>query len=281
MGAKGLSLDPKFLRITQTDYQAGFRFADFINNAEGARRTINGWVEDRTNKKSAHLLPTGFIDANTRLILVNAIYFKGDWSLPFPKEATRPDDFTVAGSPAFKVLMMNRTFEANYMETLEFQMAEFMYKDNEVSMVVILPKKKDGLPEVEKKLSAKALGQSLSAAQPAQLQVALPKLKMTETFNLAGDLEVLGIKEAFGSTANFAGISQSESLGISKVVHKAFVNVDEMGTEAAAASAVELARSDPLSTILFRADHPFLFVLRHRFTSSILFIGRASDPRSK
>jgi len=114
-GNKTLSLDPKFLRTTQTDYQAGFQFVDFTNDAEGARRTINTWVEDRTNKKIQELFPAGLIDRSTRLVLVNAIYFKGDWSVPFPKAATRPDDFTIPGAPAFKVprfLKSGKTREA-------------------------------------------------------------------------------------------------------------------------------------------------------------------------
>jgi serpin B len=180
----GLSLDPKFLRITQTDYQAGFRLVDFGNDAEGARRTINGWVEEKTNKKIEDLIPKGLFTNSTRLVLANAIYFKADWALQFPKEATKPGEFTIPGAPAFKVPMMHRTFEANYSENAEFQLAEFLYKGNEVSMVVILPKMMDGLSEVEKNLSGKALAQWMSEARPAQLQVALPKFKMTEALNL-------------------------------------------------------------------------------------------------
>lgn len=277
-GAKGLSVHPNFLRITQDDYQAVFRFVDFANDAEGARQRINGWVEDKTNKKIVDLLPQGLIKPTTRLVLANAIYFKGDWLLPFPKEDTKPNWFTIPGSPAFKVPMMNRTFETNYLETAEFQLAEFTYMDYEVSMVVILPKKQDGLAGVEKEFSAKALAQALSAARPRQLQVALPKFKMAEAIDLGEHLVALGMKDAFGA-ADFSGISSSESLRISAVVHKAFVRVDEMGTEAAAASAVEMSSSDAQSPTSFRADHPFLFVLRHRSTTGILFLARVVDPR--
>lgn len=272
-----LSLDPKFFRIAQADYQADFQFVDFVNDAEGARRTINGWVEEKTNNKITDLFQRGGIGTNTRLVLVNAIYFKGDWAVAFPKAATRPDDFTDHGRPAFKVPMMNHAFDAHYMENAEFQLAQFAYKDNEVSMVVILPKKRDGLPDVEKKLSAKALEQTLSLARPALLQVALPKFKMTEEFSLRGQLEKLGMKDAFGA-ADFTGMDQSGSLSISEVVHKAFVDVDEKGTEAAAATGVTLVESEDIP-IPFRADHPFLFLLRHNVTGSILFMGRVSDPR--
>jgi serpin B len=277
-GAEGLSLEPKFLRITQIDYQAGFKSADFANNPEGERQIINGWVEGKTNKKIEDLIPKGLITGNTRLVLVNAIYFKADWDMPFPKKRTWPEDFTIPGSPAFKVPMMHHTFEANYMENADFQLAEFIYKDKEVSMLVILPKKSGGLSQVEKKLSAKALAEALSATRPTRLEVSLPKFKMTEEFSLGKDLAALGMKDAFTSSADFSGMSPSESLGISAVVHKAFVEVDEKGTEAAAGTAVIVAKSR-VTVIPFRANHPYSFVLRHNATGSILFLGRVFDPR--
>jgi serpin B len=276
-GAKGLSLEPTFLRVTQTDYQAGFEVADFVRDPEEARRRINGWVEDQTNKKIEDLFPKGLIDANTRLVLVNAIYFKGDWATPFPKAATREEDFMIPGAPAFKVPMMNHTFVAKYMSNEDFQLAQFMYKDNEVSMVVILPRKKDGLPEVEKKLSAKALEQALALVGVSRLQVTLPKFKMTEEFRLDSELRKLGMKEAFlQGAADFSGMTRQNSLFVSAVVHKAFVNIDEKGTEAAAATGVVMAKKAPPP---FRVAHPFLFLLRHNSTGSILFLGRVVDPR--
>lgn len=282
-----LSLDPSFLHITQTDYQAGFQLVDFIKDAEGSRRTINGWVVDKTKKKFEELLPAGFIDANTRLILVNAIYFKGDWLVAFPRETTRPEDFTMPGQPAFMVPMMRNTFVANYTENEDLQLAQLMYKDNEVSMVVILPKKKDGLPDVEKKLSAKAMEQALALARGRELKVTIPKFKMTEESRLHGHLTKLGIKDAFlPRIADFTGIEtkvgSQGSLHISEVMHKAFVVVDEQGTEAAAATAVgveRISQSIPPPPVPFRADHPFLFLIRHNATGSILFMGRIDDPR--
>ena len=280
----GLSLDPKFLRIKpQSDYQARFQFVDFRNDTEGARRRINGWVEGKTNKKIEDLFPKGLITNSTRLVLVNAIYFKGDWSVPFPTAATQPEDFMIPGEPAFKVPMMNHKLVANYTEDKDFQLAQFMYKDNEVSMVVILPKKKDGLPEVEKKLSAKVLAQTLALARPALLQMRLPKFKITEALKLNWELGKLGMKDAFDPAyADFTGMDQAGSVSISAVVHKAFVEVDEKGTEAAAATgAPRMAASEPPPPIAFRADHPFFFVLRDNASGSILFMGRVFDPRRK
>jgi serpin B len=282
----GLALDPNFLRITETDYQAGFEFADFRNAAEGARGRINAWVESKTDKRIEELFPAGLIDSNTRLVLVNAIYFKGEWSIPFPKDATKPDDFTIPGAPLFKVPMMNRTFIADYTDNDDFQLAQFMYKGDDVSMVFILPKKKDGLPEVEKKLSAKALGEWLGMAGKTSLQVSMPRFKMTERFRLEKELEKLGIKDAFLlGLADFTGmqiaVTPPNSLFISAVVHKALVGVDEVGTEAAAATGIKMSISEPPPPIPFRADHPLFFVLRHNPTGSILFLGRLMDPRGE
>ncbi len=288
----GLSLDPRFQRITQTDYQAGFQRVDFADNPEVARQTINGWVEDKTKKRIEDLIPAGVISQSTRLVLVNAIYFKAGWFVDFPKEATKPDNFILAGAPAFKVPMMNHTFVTYYKETADFQLAQFIYLDNEVSMVVILPKKKDGLAEVEKKLSAKALEQQLALVGVRELKVTLPKFKLTEQFRLGSELAKLGMHGAFRpGMADFTGmesnVSQQNSLVISEVVHKAFVDVDEKGTEAAAATAVGMGRGassnppPPPPPTPFRADHPFLFLLRHNETGSILFVGRVFDPRGK
>ena len=282
-GNSDLSLDPKFLRITQTDHQARFQFVNFSGDPTGSRRTINGWVEGKTNNKVVDLISPELITEDTRLVLVNAIYFKADWAVPFRKETTQSEEFIIPGTPAFKVLMMRNILTACYMENDDLQLAQFMYKDNEVSMVVILPKKKDGLAEVEKKLSAKVLEQALARVQEVRLQVALPKFKLTEGFPLAKELGGLGMKDAFDPrVADFKGMVPIASLFIYAVVHKAFVGVDEKGTEAAGATAVVMATDEyikRLPPVPFRADHPFLFLIRHNATGSVLFVGRVFDPR--
>jgi serpin B len=285
-----LSLDANFLRFTQSDYQADFQLVDFVNDAAGARQSINGWVEDKTKNKIVDLIPDGLIEKDTRLMLVNAIYFKGHWAEAFPLVTTKPDNFTIPGTPAFKVPMMNHALSAPYMENTEFQLAQFMYKDNDISMVVILPKKKDGLPEVEKKLSAKALSQALGLLRDSMLRVTMPKFKITQQFSLGGELKQMGIHDAFlPGIADFSGMEtklrrKEDSLYVYEILHKAFVEVDEKGTEAAAATSVDVVRPigadpDPAPVIRFHADHPFLFLLRHNATGSILFLGRMSDPR--
>ncbi len=279
--AKGFSLEPAFLRVTQTDYQAGLENADFMGNAEGARQRINGWVEDRTNKKIADLIPKGLLQSTTVLVLVNAIYFKGDWAAPFAKEATKPDDFALSGGATIRVPMMNQKIVANYMANPDFQLVELPYKDNEVSIVLILPRKKDGLAQVENKLSVRSLKEALALVNAANLQVAMPRFKMTETFSLGGELAKMGMQEAFQrDRADFSGMSKGGRFSLSEVIHKAFVDINETGTEAAAATAVHVAdKSKSGELVPFRVDHPFLFLLRHNATGSILFLGRVSDPR--
>lgn len=189
--------------------------------------------------------------------------------------------------------MMHHTFWAMYTENSEFQLAMFTYKGKENSMVVILPKKRNGLAEIEKKPSRKVLEEALALTRLALLQVTLPKFKITEAFNLSGELVKLGMKDAFlPKIADFKGMEMEahrkdkDSLFISEVVHQAFVEVDEKGTEAATATGGTMARPSSLRPpdpppILFRADHPFLFLLRHNTTGSILFMGRIAEPRGR
>ena len=178
------------------------------------------------------LIPPELITEGTRLVLVNAIHFKADWFVPFPKETTKSEDFNIPGRPTFKVPTMKNTFTAFYMENADFQLAQFMYKGDDVSMVVILPKKKEGVTEVERKLSAKALEQAVARVQGVELQVALPKFKLAEGLALAKELDGLGMKDAFvPKVADFTGmetgVNPMDSLFINEVVHKAFVGVDE------------------------------------------------------
>jgi serpin B len=284
-----LSLAAKFIRITQTDYQAGFRLMNFIGDPEGSRKTINDWVEDKTKNKIKELLQRGDIKSDTRLVLVNAIYFKASWMAQFDKKATKPEDFAVPGATGVKVPTMHLTQFYHYLSNDDLQLVQLPYVNNEVSMVIILPKKKDGLADIEKKLSPKMLKDVLAAAKSTNVSMSLPKFKMTERFNLSNDLIAMGMRDAFTpKVADFTGmedkVSPEGSLFISKVVHKAFVDVHEEGTEAAAATAVIMSRPssvglEPPPPVPFTADHPFLFMVRHNATGSILFMGRVDDPR--
>ena len=227
------------------------------------------------------------VTPETRLVLVNAIYFKASWLYQFSKTQTKDEEFVIPGSPTVKVPTMHKTLFVNYLGNDDFQLVQLPYKDNEVSMVIILPKKVDGLSAVEKKLSSKMLQQALAKAEVMNMDISLPKFQMTEAISLSDDLIALGMKDAFiAGVADFTGmqekVSRSDSLSISNVIHKAFVDVNEEGTEAAAATAVVMkAGSAPRTSIPFKADHPFMFLIRHNATGSILFMGRVHDPRGK
>jgi serpin B len=237
-------------------------------------------VRQKTNKKIDNLLPPGDVDGNTRLVLANATYFKGEWAFPFSPKSTKLGDFANPDFPALKIPLMHRTLKVNYFESEEIQLAEFLYKGDDVSMVVILPKKGQGLDEIEKSLEQKVFANWLSAARPAYLEVALPKFTLTQSLGLEKDLRALGTNDAFGLTADFSGMTDSVALHVGRIRHGGCIRVDEMGSEAAGATGVEMPMTNPTTSIPFRAQRPFCFALVHKSTNSIVFLGRLFDPRN-
>lgn len=282
---EGLSYRPDFLRITQTNYQAGLKLVNYGKNADGVRLEINRWVEKQTNDKIKDLIAKGALTADTRMVLANAIYFYGDWATPFEKKSTQTAKFQTGGKGAVDVAMMNNTAHFQYMENDTFQLVSMPYKGNELSMVVLLPKKVDGLDSVEKSLTENSLRTAIGQLAGRRVHISLPKVKMTQDFQLGKTLVAMGMQKAFSDKeADFSGIADTsrERLYISEVVHKAFVAVDEKGTEAAAATAVLIfgvTSAIPQPPVRFNADHPYLFAIRHNATGSILFLGRVNDPR--
>ena len=286
----GLTIRPEFLRIAQTDYQSGLQLVDFKKDPDGSRKTINRWVQQQTNDKIKDLVQPDTIKPLTRLVLTNASYFKGDWLLPFNPGATRPNDFTIPGKPAFKVPMMRQQMRVPYQVTDDFQLVRLLYNGEQFSMVVILPKKMDGLAEVEKKLSAKWLRETLRQTPNRlpgntkwrQVLVSMPKFKMTEEFELKDELVAMGMRTAFSDQADFSALADTslDKLKIDAVIHKAFVDVNETGTDVAiiGGGAVILPEAREQDPPIFRADHPFLFVIQHEATGSILFLGRVCEP---
>jgi serpin B len=272
---------PGYLKLVKENYGARLRPVDFNGNSEGARQLINAWVEKQTLEKIKELLKSDDVTSLTRLVLTNAIYFKGDWSRPFEKKDTKDEDFRVAGDRKVKVAMMHRTAEFRWSPTDTFQALEMGYGDGELAMVVLLPNKVDGLAQLEEELTSGKLTPWLAKFHyyhPRQVKVAVPRFKATAEFQLKDVLVEMGMARAFGAEADFTGITNSR-LFISKVVHKAFVDVNEEGTEAAAATAVLLAETArPIAPAEFRADHPFLFLIRDNRNGSILFLGRLSEP---
>ncbi len=217
----------------------------------------------------------------TRLVLTNAVYFKGDWVKPFDKKATKEEDFAISAQDKVKVPLMHQKAELGYAEEDTLQLLEMPYAGRELSMVVLLPKKVDGLAELEKSISVDRLDSLLSKLRAREVVTYLPKFKMEASFGLKPTLETLGMKRAFSAEADFSGISEQKDLSISAVIHKAFVDVNEEGTEAAAATGIMMRATAARQTVqppVFRADHPFLFLIRETTTGSILFMGRLTNP---
>jgi serpin B len=218
----------------------------------------------------------------TRLVLTNAIYFKGNWAKQFKENRTKDAPFTLADGRKIDVPMMNQKAEFGYTETDTFQTLELPYVNEELSMIILLPKKFDALNEFEKTLTLENLAQWLSKINKREVMVFVPKFKMTSQFGLAPVLKSMGMKDAFSSNADFSGINGKRNLFISAVIHKAFVEVNEEGTEAAAATGVvmKLTSVSPVRIPVFRTDHPFLFLIRDNLSGSILFIGRVDNPKA-
>jgi len=282
-GQKGYEFREQFIELVKADYEGRLSEVDFAGAAESARKTINAWVEKKTKNKIKELIKPGLLSSMTRLVLTNAIYFKGAWDTPFQEVATRPARFTLSAGKKIDVPMMNQSNKFKYAETETFQALELPYADNELSMVILLPKKTDGLSDFEKKLTAKSLSGWLSRLAKRKVIVSVPKFKMTSQFSMASVLKSMGMTDAFAPReADFSGMNGRKDLFISAVVHKAFVEVNEEGTEAAAATGVAMSvTSMPIDRPpIFRADHPFLFLIRHNQTGSILFVGRVTNPKT-
>lgn len=280
-GQKGLSFQPDFLRITRTWYNAGLHEVNY-GQAEEARKEINAWVEKETQDKIRDLLTPGTITSDTRLVLTNAIYFKGDWLTAFPKKDTRKEDFHVSRDKTTSVDMMHLTSRFGYYEEEAFQALSMPYQGDAVSLVALLPKEDKSLSNLEESLSAEKLAACVQGMKPTKVVVSFPRFKLTASFQLADVLAKLGMPVAFDvARADFSGMTGSRDLFISHVVHKAFVDVNEEGTEAAAATGVVMATRavlNPKPDPIFRADRPFLFALRDNRTGALLFLGRVRNP---
>ena len=283
-GQAGYEFHQEFIDITQRYYEAGFKEVDFKTNAEEARGIINKWVEDETKNKIKDLIRPGILTEYTRLVLTNAIYFKGKWALQFKKDETKPEEFELLTGEKIKVPMMNQTEEFNYTENETLQVLEMPYQGDRLSMVIFLPKEKKGISQLEDALNLENIKTWLATLRKQEVIVTMPKFKMTAEFELGATLQSLGMTDAFDKQkADFSGIApltlKEGWLYIDKVVHKAFVDVNEEGTEAAAATAVVMTEKAGEPLLIFCADHPFIFIIRDRRSGSILFIGRVMDPR--
>lgn len=266
------------------------RQLDFKHNADASRNTINKWVEDHTKNKITDLLGPGMITSDTRLVLINAIYFNRKWEKEFIRELTKDDNFTLLNGSTTMVPMMHQTDAFGYMEEADLQVLEMPYKGGsdvphiagDLSMIVLLPSRKTRLEDFEQSMTFDKLDQWIRSLKWRKIEVFLPRFKMTSESRLRTPLTRLGMTDAFSSgDADFSGMTGNKDLFISEGIHKAFVETNEKGTEAAAATGFTMMKgmaSRPVPVPVFRADHPFVFLIRHRPTNCILFLGRVTKP---
>jgi serpin B len=266
-----------FLDLCRRCYGVTITPVNYATDTEGARQLINTWVEEKTRDKIKELLKPDHVTPLTTLILVNAIYFKGNWASQFDPEDTDDAPFYRLAGDAVKASMMQQKARFGYRETDDLQVLELPYVGADLSMLVLLPRERAGLPALEAALTVDILTLWTQGLHATEVQVLLPRFKLSGEFDLGETLKAMGMVDAFGA-ADFSGMTGQRDLFISEVVHKAFVDVNEEGTEAAAATAVLMARSIPPPTPVFRADHPFLFLIRENSTGSVLFLGRVVDP---
>ena len=281
-GQQGYRFLPGFLELTRHYYGSELEEVDFANAAEQARRRINRWVADQTENKIRDLIGPGVLRRMTRLVLTNAIYFLGNWQRPFEEAATKETPFYVEPGREVAAHLMQQTDYFGYAETDDLQALEMGYRGGALAMVVLLPKERYGVQGLERSLTSGALDEMMAAMEHKRVRVFLPRFRIEGQFNLTGTLQAMGMTDAFGSAADFSGMTK-ELVFISAVIHKAFVDTNEKGTEAAAATAVMMLGSaapgpPPPPPPVFRADHPFVFLIRDARSGAILFMGRVTNP---
>ncbi|XP_023255241.1 leukocyte elastase inhibitor-like isoform X1 [Seriola lalandi dorsalis] len=276
-----------FLEKTRKHYHAELESVDFSNSSEAARLNINSWVESQTQGKIKDVLAEGVVDNMTRLVLVNAIYFKGNWNKQFQQSSTHDAQFKLNKNDAKPVKMMHQKtkFPLTYIPEANCQILEMPYKGKELSMLIFLPMdiedSSTGLEKLEKELTYENFVEWTRSdmMDEIEVQVGLPRFKMEENYDMKDVLVSMGMVDAFDMImSDFSGMSPANDLALSKVVHKAFVEVNEEGTEAAAATAAVMMLRCALRPATFIADHPFLFFIRHNPSMSILFAGRYCSP---
>jgi len=276
----------EYFNVVDQYYNGKVTNLDFKRDPEGSRVTINNWVEDKTNDKIKDLIPSGVINSMTRLVLTNAVYFKGEWVKQFNKDDTIERDFTTDSNNIVKAFMMQRTDDEsiyNYGENNILQILEMPYSGDDLSMLIILPKD-NNLEDVEKSFTTDELSDWKDELKEQRVNVFLPRFKFETKYFMAEDLAEMGMPTAFGN-ADFSGMTGKMDLVISQVIHQAFVEVNEEGTEAAAATAVimkETSAGPGGPTIpVFNANHPFIFIIQQKDTGNILFMGRVSNPTTQ
>jgi serpin B len=280
-GQEGFAFVPGFLAVTRERYGAELAQVDFARKTEPARQRINAWVEEQTQGEIRDLIPSDVLDATTRLVLTDAIYFKGEWTEPFEKEATRIAPFYISSRQQTNVPLMYQMGDFRFWSGDGLKVLELPYGKGDLAMLVLLPNAIEGRTALEAGLTADNLTRWQSGLRKQEVRVYLPRFQVTSPFRLDEVLKAMGMTRVFTpGEADLSGMSSGGGLFLSAVIHKAFIDVNEEGTVATAATA-EVAKSAPpiKEPEVFKADHPFVFLIRDNRTGSILFLGRLVNPR--
>jgi serpin B len=281
---QGHTFLPEFLNFATRQYQAELRQVDFKTQAEAAAEEINGWVSKQTRDRIQNILPPGALGTDTRLVLAGAIYFKGRWAEPFIKGRTIPKPFHLSFTDRVDVPMMSHDDEVRYAESDSFQAVELPYKGDLLSMVVLLPRQVDGLEKLEGLLTPAFVAKCFHRMKKREVEIHLPRFKLESGFELSKALVEMGMRDAFlMAKTDFSGIDGTKNLFVRSIYHKALGEVNEEGTEAAAATGLHVRQTSTEPEVpdrpVFRADHPFVFLICERQSGAILFLGRLMDPR--
>lgn len=278
---KDFKVLPDYTTTIEKFYKGMVSNIDFFGATERSRQTINKWVEEKTNNKIKELFRPGTLNQLTRLVLTNAIYFKGEWLKQFEKEDTKEEDFWVSKERSVKVPMMRiigQNARFNYAETEGLQILEMDYKGNDISMIVLLPK--GDIELLEKSLTEENLRNWISRLREERIDVYFPKFKITKRYTLNDIVQEMGAKSAFiPGKADFSKINGTKELYIQIAVHQAFIEVNEEGTEAGGATGIGIGITAVPIKKVFRADHPFIFIIQEKETETILFLGKVVNPK--
>ncbi|XP_041331974.1 ovalbumin-related protein Y-like isoform X2 [Pyrgilauda ruficollis] len=272
----------EYIKCAKKFYRAELEEVDFKTAAEEARQRINSWVEKETNGRIQDFLVSDSVDLNTALVFVNVIYFKGIWKIAFKEEHTQEEPFNVTEQESRPVQMMrqNSTFRVGRVAEDKIKVLELPYASGELSLLVLLPDDISGLAQIENKISYKKLLEwtSPKVMEKKRVKVYLPRMKIEEKYNLTSVLTSLGMTDLFSPSANLSGISSAEGLRVSEAIHEAYMEITEEGTEAGGSEAVTGDIQSSSEFEEFRADHPFLFLIKHNPSDMILIFGRYRSP---
>jgi serpin B len=277
---KDYKFKPDYLNLLKIAYKTQVTECDFAKNPNGEAQKINKWVENKTKNKIQNIIKPNGLDASTKLVLANAIYFFGEWKTTFDTAKNEAAPFIKNDGSMVNTTFMNASYSMDYASAEMFKVVSIPYKNNEVSLLVFLPNMPDSFDIALKSLDIRKFTSLKNALKPEKVNLSLPKFKVETEYQLHENLPSMGMSDAFTGKADFSGMTGDKSLFISKVIHKAFVDVSEKGTEAAAATVVIISRNGGSHIpVDFKADHPFIFMIKDNTTEQILFMGILNDPK--